>query len=826
MKQNKIAISLIMVVMAFAQFTIKGKVTDAKTGEALVGANVILKGTTIGASTDAAGVYKINVDGGNLKFEFSYLGYKTFVKDILVKGSQELDIKLEEAVMKSSEVVIAASRAKKRESSVSFSDVSKAKVTAKGAVADVPNALKAVPGVFVTSDAGSGMGDTQISIRGFDAERVQVMINGIPVNDPESGKVYWSNWTALSSTTSSVQVQRGAGEATVGSGAMGGSVNVLTSDLPQDKNIEYSSTIGSYGTYKNTFSYNSGLLDNNWAFSALYGYTKGKGFKKSSHYVGQEYSVTLAKYFDKHSFKFNLYGAPQEHASVYYASPKEYYEKYGRDWTETAYIINNDGEEESLSNNHYHKPQIELHHSFQMDKNTFLKSTAFMSIGMGGGESINDQHRLKNDYDGDIHLNANGSVNMASASAESWFYQLDRFSEHMQVGLSTTYSTKFENHSIKTNIAGRHWIGDHYGVLNDTFGKDTVDIYVGYANNFAGSTGFVQGDRYYDYTGIVDVVDMSVSDSYKLNRDFTINASIQYSFKNIATVENGIPGNNNFTGRDGVTGKLVDDAVTYNLFSPKLGFNYNLSKEFNVYSSYAHVEKAPRNKHIYNYGGYRDDLKKEESEQIEIGAGYATPIISANFSYYRNIFSNKVYTLQDYDKRNQPGYDHKGRYSVIGGEDLFSGVEGSIKFKPFSFLEMELVGSMMDNEHQKDILDASGTDTLFMAGLSVTGTPQKQLSGSITYLKDGLSITLLGNAFDDYFFYGSNVDDKRTKLTEYSTFDVDARYTYEMDSMIKGVTVGVQVKNIFDTEYWQSAGKYGYMVGAPRNYLGTITFNF
>ncbi|MCD4692285.1 MAG: Plug domain-containing protein, partial [Calditrichales bacterium] len=143
-----------------------------------------------------------------------------------------LNFEIKSSILRTSNIIVEASRAKERETPVAFTDIGADEITKKFTVQDVPHLFVNTPGIYVTSDGGSGLGDSKVYIRGFDEQRMSVMINNIEVNDPESKKVYWSNWGALPSGSQSIQIQRGAGSSLYGAGAFGGSINVLTADAP------------------------------------------------------------------------------------------------------------------------------------------------------------------------------------------------------------------------------------------------------------------------------------------------------------------------------------------------------------------------------------------------------------------------------------------------------------------------------------------------------------------------------------------------------------------------------------------------------------------
>ena len=206
-----------------AQVTISGKVTDAVSGEALIGATIIY-GKGMGTVTDIDGNYNIKIQSGNRKFQISYVGYKAINKEVIInQNSQELNFKLQTLLL--NEIQVVADIAIDRETPVAFSTIPMKKISEELASQDIPMILNSTPGVYATQ-TGGGDGDARITIRGFNQRNVAVMIDGIPVNDMENGWVYWSNWFGLDAVTSNIQVQRGLGASKIAIPSVGGTMNI------------------------------------------------------------------------------------------------------------------------------------------------------------------------------------------------------------------------------------------------------------------------------------------------------------------------------------------------------------------------------------------------------------------------------------------------------------------------------------------------------------------------------------------------------------------------------------------------------------------------
>ena len=262
----------------YAQTTVRGQLVDSETGEPLVGAAVMVEGTSQGSVTDIDGYFKQSV-ASDATLLFRYVGYKDLKKKITQKGaSVELGvIQMETDAVMLKDVVITSSVAVARKTPVAVSTITPVFIEEKLGTQEFPEVLKSTPGVYVTKDGG-GYGDAQTRVRGFDSENVAMMINGVPMNGMENQKVYWSNWAGLSDVTSSMQVQRGLGASKVSSPAVGGSINIITKSTDAKKGGFVSYSMGNDGYNKMLFSVSSGLSKDGWAFTLLGGKTWGDGY--------------------------------------------------------------------------------------------------------------------------------------------------------------------------------------------------------------------------------------------------------------------------------------------------------------------------------------------------------------------------------------------------------------------------------------------------------------------------------------------------------------------------------------------------------------------
>ena len=306
---------------AFAQSgSITGQVTDAETGEALVGANVVLEGTSMGAATDSDGMYSISdVSAGTYTVTASVIGYADASGTAAVSagGAATVNIALSQSAIMLSSLEIMASRAT-RDTPVAYSNISKEEMTMRLGSQDIPMIMNSTPSVYAT-EQGGGAGDSRINVRGFDQKNVTIMINGVPVNDMENSWVYWSNWDGLGDATTSIQLQRGLSAVTLATPSIGGTMNIITDPASNSAGGQFKQEVGAFGLLKSTLSLNSGLIGNKLALSGNIVRKTGDGFSQGTwtdawaYYFGASYALSNAD-----RLEFYALGAPQRHGQTLY----------------------------------------------------------------------------------------------------------------------------------------------------------------------------------------------------------------------------------------------------------------------------------------------------------------------------------------------------------------------------------------------------------------------------------------------------------------------------------------------------------------------------
>src|SRR5690606_27940255 len=237
---NLIATSAFFVLMgtALAQHSLTVEVVSNENDEVLSGASVQLTGTLSTVHTDQSGLAVFrNVAPGTYKVQVSFVGFHTQAREVTVSDNEQTRFSMRRSNVLTDEVIVRATRASEQ-TATTYKNISKEDIAKNNIGQDLPFLLNQTPSVVVSSDAGAGVGYTGMSIRGSDATRVNVTINGIPVNDSESMAVVWVNMADFASSVDNIQIQRGVGTSTNGAGAFGGSINIQTTTLNEEARSE------------------------------------------------------------------------------------------------------------------------------------------------------------------------------------------------------------------------------------------------------------------------------------------------------------------------------------------------------------------------------------------------------------------------------------------------------------------------------------------------------------------------------------------------------------------------------------------------------------
>lgn len=497
---------------------LRGMVTDVTTKEVLIGASVVVKGTTRGSVTDLDGKYQIELPKGNYDIVISYVGYTTVETAVDLQAEMTLDVTMASSIALK-EVVVTADIAIDRKTPVAFSNIPTVKIKEELASQDLPMLLNSMPGAYATQQGG-GDGDARISIRGFNQRNIAVMLDGIPVNDMENGQVYWSNWFGLNQVTKTMQVQRGLGASKITIPAVGGTINILTKGFESKPSLEIKQDAGAGSAFQTSIGFTSGRLKGDWGITGAFSSRKSDGWVDGNYSNALFYFLRIDKEIGKHLITISGFGGPQEHGQRAFSTPiastdsklaaelgvpqtaidrlKPRIDR-GLQYSDAWGYLN--GEVKSVRFNYYHKPQFSLRHSWRISDKTFLSNVSYLSIGNGGGTNITSQPSFDSLNQLDLTRVVQGNKGTFATTSNVIRASVNN---HFWYGLLSTLRHEF---SKKTTVSGgidlRSYKGEHYRTVKDMLEGRT---YIGSRNARIDelNTPLSVGDKFfYNYDGFV-----------------------------------------------------------------------------------------------------------------------------------------------------------------------------------------------------------------------------------------------------------------------------------------------------------------------------------
>ena len=719
----------------FAQsIAVTGTVIDADNKEPLIGVSVLEVGTTNGVVTDLDGNFTLSVKNG-ATLQLSYVGYNT--EEVVAKSNLGT-IELQPEAVGLQDVTVTGQIAIQRKTPIAVSQVTALEIEERLGGGEFVEVLKNTPGVHANS-GGGGWGDSEIWMRGFDNTNIAMMINGVPMNGMENGKVYWSNWQGLADVTSVMQTQRGLGASKMSAPSVGGTINIVTKGLDAKKGGSFSYSLGDNGYNKVTFSASTGLMSNGWAITLMGGRTWGDGYIQGTSFEGYNYFANISKRINEnHQLSLTAFGAPQEHyqrSGGLTMAEWNNVRKYMKDGVHFSrynptYGYDNYGNENSANYNVYHKPQISLNYIWQIDHKSSWSTTAYVSLGRGYGRTA--EPGLNSDYAySDLTYGANygtlsntfrredgtfdyGAVEFANNRnnpiydpnsdqfkryyAGSQLVICENRNDHNWYGLTSTYSNKFADiFDFYAGVDVRYYQGKHNATISDLMGGDyfidaTRDKVKG-VNNAAALDPMWK----YEKLTIGDI-------AYRNYDGFVVQegafAQLEYNQNNWSAFINGSVNYNHYWKvdyfyYDAEHGK--SDVLGFLGGTIKAGVNYEFNKNHNAFVNFGYISRAPN----LDYGAFMNastsntintEAKNEQIASAEIGYGFHNEYVNVAVNGYFSEWMDKTMTKSSTVGQQQTEFF----MNMTGVNARHMGVEVEVKARPTKWVEISAMLSLGD----------------------------------------------------------------------------------------------------------------------------------
>ncbi|MEA3504183.1 MAG: TonB-dependent receptor [Bacteroidota bacterium] len=790
MKQITTIFLMVMVLPLFsiAQNKITGTVQDSQSGEKLVGAHVRLFKSYSASVTNTKGEFNLtNVNSGEHTVIVSFLGYETLEQKITLENGNRFTFNLEPSALMQEEIIIKSTRMGEN-SPGTFLDINKEQIEETNIGKDMPYIMSLSPSVVVSSDAGAGVGYTSMRIRGTDITRINVTINGIPYNDPESNGVFFVNLPDFASSVDNIQIQRGVGTSTNGAAAFGASINIQTQTLNAEAYSEVSSSYGSFNTFKNNVRMGTGLIDGKWAFDARLSKITSDGFVDRASSDLKSFFVS-GSYFGEHSIlKLNIFSGKERTYQAWYGIPKD---SLSTNRTYNPYTYKNEVDD-------YQQDHYQLLYSNQLSKNLNFNAALHYTHGEGFYEQYKEGRDFE-DYGLTPAIINNDTVFSTNLIQRKWlkndFY-------------GTTYSLNYKNDKINAIIGGayNHYDGDHYG--NIIWAQCAPQI--------------KKDHQWYFNNG--------------LKKDFNIYGKINYQLNSIFNLYGDVQYRNINYDIEGTHDDLNDLTISesFNFFNPKTGIFAKFNDHNKAYISFAISNREPSRSNFRD----ADEGNSPVSEKLfDYEAGYTFQTQKAQFSvnvYYMKYNDQLVLTgkinnvgsaiMSNVDDSYRTGIEISGGTRILDNLTWDANISLS-RNKINNFVEYVDNWSAPYEQISKDL----GTTDISFSPNTVAGSQIKYEP-----IKN-LNISFLSKYVSDQHI--DNTSNKERKLDAYFVNDLRFNYTFKF-GWFKAVDVNISINNLFNQEYETNAWVYryyyngvegsmdGYFPQAGTNFMAGIKFKF
>ncbi len=792
-KKRSIAIALsTLPFMAFSQLTISGKVKNKMSQETIAGSTISIDDTFISTQSKSDGSYEIkNLKAGVYVIHASFIGFQKYTDTVHLTENKIIDIELSENTVLMDEIIVSSTRVDER-SAMAYSNLNKQQIAEQNLGQDLPYLLNQQPSVVTTSDAGSGVGYTGIHIRGVDATRVNVTINGIPVNDAESQGAYWVDLPDIASSIDNIQIQRGVGTSTNGAGAFGGSLNIQTTKLNPKGYGEYNTSYGSFNTWKNTVNVGSGLINEKFAVDARLSKVSSDGFIDRAKSDLKSYYLSGAYYGKKTIVKFITFAGLEETYQAWNGIPEsrlkgdvqgmnDYISRNWLDAEDASHLLNSNSRtfnEFSYKNqvDHYKQDYYQLLFSHEFNKNWNANIALHYTKGKGYYEEYKkeqsfDRYGLQN-----VIIGAD-TITSTNLVRRRWldnnFY-------------GTTFSLNYNNNkNFSTTLGGalNKYDGLHYGEI----------IWAKYASNGA------LHQHYYNDTANKTDFNVFVKANYLIAKKLNVFVDIQYRIVDYS-----------FLGFDNNLNNIQQTA-SLNFINPKLGVNYNINANASVYASYSIGNKEP-SRDDYTQSTPVSRPKPETLNDLEIGYKHHTKIAMWALNLYSMNYKNQLVLTGEV---NDVGAYNRTNVS----KSYRQGIEAEFGIQPMKYLSWTANVTLSKNKIKNfkefiDNYDTWGQDSIQYSETDIAFSPNIIASSTITFepIKN-LKINFISKYVGEQFL--DNTSTRSRKLNAFFVNDLRVNYSIKLKH-IRELGFTVAVNNLFSEEYESNGYTWGYIAGGTR----------
>ena len=783
MKKITIFLFLFASILVNAQsFTVKGTVYDENKSP-LVGASVSIIDSKIGAITNFNGQFELSLSSGEFYLEAKYLGYNSKMQGITItnKNINGVDFYLNPNSTTLDEVLVSAVRVL-ADAPVTHSNLTKKEIAKRNLGQDIPILMNYLPNVISSSDAGAGIGYTYLRVRGSDASRVNVTVNGIPYNDAESQGTFWVNMGDFASSTQSLQLQRGVGTSTNGSGAFGASLNILTDAVSEEAGGEISNSFGSFGTRKHTVKFTTGKINEHFELAGRVSNIYSDGYVDRAFTDLKSYFLQ-GSYTDENTLiKALVFGGKEHTYQAWFGLTAN---ELAADRRQNPYTYDNESD-------NYQQDHYQLHWNEKINN----KWSTNIGLNYTRGKGFFEQFKAGEDAVDYNNLIVDNSDVIVDRWLDNHFYVANFNADY-----------KGDNFDLISGFSYSNYTNDHYGEI--IWGSD-----------LAANTNI--RDRYYESNS--KKTDFSVFSKATFNLSENLKTYVDLQFRKVNYTTSGLTSDR----------APIDVDEDYNFFNPKLGFTYNLNENNNLYASYARANREP-NRNDFEGG----NSKHESLDDFELGWRLKNENIKLNTNLYYMDYQNQLILTGAIDPNTgEPLRASSGKSYRLGIE-----IDAEIKVSETFTVRPNLSLSKNRNKDYKEKIDGVLEN---LGNTPITFSPDVVFGNALVYHPaENFQISFLSKYVGEQFMSNLNSRVSQLDvLDSFFTSDLNIVYEIETNKIFKSITLTALVNNIFNKEYvdrgyyytyddtWSNAGVTttvdgsGYYPQATRNFLIGATFRF
>ncbi len=789
--------------LVYSNQGIRGVVKDAS-GELLIGANVFIEESFIGTSTNLKGEFFLPVRQGTVVLITTFVGFEDARTEVEILGETNVEIILNPSNFLAEEVLVSALRVGNR-TPLTFTNVTESEIQSRNLGQDIPFLLNRTPSLVASSDAGAGVGYTGFRIRGTDITRINVTVNGIPMNDPESQGLWWINMPDFAGSVENIQIQRGVGTSTNGAAAFGATVNLQTTSLEEKPFGEIQTSTGSFNTMKNTVKFGSGLINNRFTFDGRLSKIQSDGYidrafsdMKSFFLTGSYYSpntIVTVKAFSGEQITYQAWnGVPSEFLATNrtYNGVGSFTDIYGN----RQYY---DNETDNYQQDHF---QVLLSRQFSRD--LYLNTAFHYTRGYGYYEQYKENHRFSN-Y-------GLGNLIIGGTSIQRTDLIRRKYLDNDFFGL--TYSLNYRPNRFDIIIGGAYnrYYGDHFGTV----------IWAQHATHVP------KNFEWYFNKGVKADFNIFAKVNYKLTN--RVNAFFDLQYRNVDYSIEGI--------HDDL--RDISQAHKFNFFNPKFGLHLMLTGTQDLYLSYSQGNREP------SRSDFRDanpgvSPRPEKLHNIEFGYRFRGAGFHLQSNLYYMNYRDQLVLTGEINDVGAPITTNVPESYRIGIE-----IDGAAKLTRWLNLDFHVAISRNRINNFTEHVDNWDYDpgdpnqplqfSRFIGNTNLAFSPSVVAGGSVTVIPfKNAGINFSGKYVGKQYI--DNTSSSNRMLKPYFVNDLNLSYTLD-SGVLREVKLILMVNNIFNEKYESNAWIYRYYSGgteqvidgffpqAGRHFLVGVTIGF